>query len=88
MFELEAYFEGRVQGVGFRATTHQIAKQMGLIGRVSNLLDGRVFLIAQGSKSQMEKLLSSIQVKFKQEITRVDHSIRSPTEEFFSFTIE
>ena len=35
-------FYGRVQGVGFRFTTYQKAKNLGLTGWVCNLSDGSV----------------------------------------------
>ena len=40
------YFSGRVQGVGFRFTTLQVAKEFEVAGFVSNLPDGRVRLEA------------------------------------------
>lgn len=47
---------GRVQGVFFRATTQQTARQLGLTGWVRNLPDGGVELIACGAPARLEEL--------------------------------
>ncbi len=39
---------GRVQGVGFRFGTHQVASHMGIAGWVRNRFDGTVEVWAQG----------------------------------------
>ena len=43
-------FNGDVQGVGFRYTTCQIAKDYTVGGYVKNLLDGRVEIVAEAAK--------------------------------------
>ena len=48
---------GRVQGVWFRASTRQTARQLGLTGRVWNRADGRVEIIAEGEQQALERLL-------------------------------
>lgn len=48
---------GRVQGVWFRASTRSQAQRLGLVGRVWNRADGRVEIIAEGSKEALQKLL-------------------------------
>lgn len=55
--EMHAIMEGRVQGVGFRATTYYYAKRLGLVGTVKNLIDGRVEIYAQGSHVQLLELI-------------------------------
>lgn len=59
--ELYAIVSGEVQGVGFRATTRHIATQLGLRGSVRNLSDGRVEIIAQGSREQVDTLIQRLQ---------------------------
>lgn len=49
---------GRVQGVYFRASTMQQAQALGLSGWVMNCDDGSVMAIAQGSRTQLEKLIA------------------------------
>ena len=49
---LRVYYSGRVQGVGFRWTTLQIAKEFEVTGTVRNLRDGRVQLDVCGLEVQ------------------------------------
>lgn len=49
---------GRVQGVYFRASTRDRARQLGLAGWVRNCSDGSVELIAEGEKAKLEQLVT------------------------------
>jgi acylphosphatase len=53
-------YSGRVHGVGFRVTARQIACGYDVTGTVRNLPDGRVELIAEGTKSELEDFLQGI----------------------------
>lgn len=46
------FFEGHVQGVGFRFTTFQVAKGYEVTGYVKNLNDGRVQLELEGEHGE------------------------------------
>jgi acylphosphatase len=48
---------GFVQGVGFRRFIAKKAKDLGLLGWVRNLPDGRVEILAQGEKSNIKALI-------------------------------
>lgn len=48
--------EGDVQGVGFRRFIHHAAQRMGLKGFVTNLEDGTVECVAQGSTDALTEL--------------------------------
>ena len=61
MIRARAYFSGHVQGVGFRATTRQIASQFSVTGYVKNLADGRVEAVAEGETSEVEGFLEAVQ---------------------------
>jgi len=52
--------EGRVQGVGFRWWTHQMASQMGLRGTVRNLRDGSVEIRVAGPVEVLDELESRL----------------------------
>jgi len=48
---------GRVQGVYFRASTQHEAHRLGVVGWVKNLPDGRVEIVAEGSREALEELV-------------------------------
>jgi acylphosphatase len=49
--------EGRVQGVGFRATCARRARSAGLAGSVTNLPDGRVEAVFEGPTERVDALV-------------------------------
>ena len=58
---LTAWVHGYVQGVGFRCRTRALALELGLTGFASNRPDGRVQVVAQGSRDACERLLDLLQ---------------------------
>ena len=48
---------GRVQGVFYRASTRDKAKELGLSGWVRNEPDGTVYVEAEGSKEALDQLI-------------------------------
>ncbi|UOQ93506.1 acylphosphatase [Halobacillus shinanisalinarum] len=51
---------GRVQGVGFRATIEQLAKQYGLTGWVKNKPDGTVEIEAEGYENELSSFIEVV----------------------------
>ena len=86
--ELHAIFYGRVQGVFFRVTIRNIAKQLNVKGYVKNLSDGAVELIAQASKDILDTLIDSIQNKpGYASIDKIEKKYVKPTKIFDEFKI-
>src|ERR1044071_8733334 len=57
---IQVFYEGSVQGVGFRYSVRQIAKGFDVTGSVRNLADGRVELLATGEKEEVRAFLEAI----------------------------
>jgi acylphosphatase len=57
---LTAVVAGLVQGVGFRWWTRRRALELGLVGEVRNLPDGRVEVIAEGDQRACDALLAAL----------------------------
>ena len=55
---LRAVVRGRVQGVGFRATTFDEARRLGLAGWVRNRVDGTVEVLAEGEEPKLMLFLA------------------------------
>ncbi len=60
MIAKRAIFAGRVQGVGFRFSTKQIATGFDVLGWVKNLPDGTVELQVKGEAEEVDEFLIEI----------------------------
>jgi len=58
---LHIYYDGRVQGVGFRFSAEYIAQELNLTGWVKNLPGGRVELVAEGEEKPLKELIDRIE---------------------------
>jgi acylphosphatase len=57
---MQVLYSGRVQGVGFRYTAKTVANGFEVTGKVRNLLDGRVELVAEGIKDELEAFRQAV----------------------------
>ena len=57
---MHIYYTGRVQGVGFRYTAKNVAMGYEVTGAVRNLADGRVELVAEGAREELEAFQAGI----------------------------
>ena len=55
--QLYVLIAGRVQGVGFRNFTQRNARQLGVKGYAKNLPNGKVEVVAEGDKTQLDALV-------------------------------
>lgn len=60
MISLQVFFEGNVQGVGFRWSVRNIAKGFEVTGWVRNLLDGRVEMQLTGAEAEVRAFVDAI----------------------------
>jgi acylphosphatase len=60
MKAVQVFYEGRVQGVGFRYSVRQIAKGFNVTGWVRNLPDRRVELQVSGEEEEVNAFLEAL----------------------------
>ena len=86
---LHAFVSGMVQGVGFRYFVLDAANDVSSVGWVRNLLDGRVEVVAEGPRPDLEALLGQLrQGPHAARVDRVDFTWERPTGEFSRFGLE
>lgn len=83
--QLHIFFSGKVQGVFMRARTKELADNFGTTGWIKNLPDGRVELLAEGTKENLENLLKQLKPKFA--ITKTEIQWPDDDNQFKEFTI-
>ena len=85
---MHIFYSGRVQGVGFRYTVKSVAAGFELTGTVRNLLDGRVEMVAEGPRGELEAFQKAIrEAGLEHFIRNEDVSWNAATGEFRGFEI-
>ena len=80
--------DGRVQGVGFRFSTVERARRLGVTGWVRNRADGRVEVVAEGDNKDVAAFLDWCrQGPGTARVTAVDQSFSEYRGEFDSFRV-
>lgn len=57
---MQIFYSGRVQGVGFRYTVKTVVSGFEVTGVVRNLADGRVELVAEGTREELNAFREAI----------------------------
>ena len=60
--KVELMISGVVQGVGFRYYVYRVAQQLGVVGWVRNLPDGRVQVLAEGDRGRLEGFIKELKI--------------------------
>jgi len=85
--QLQVFFSGWVQGVGFRFTARRLASRFGVSGFVRNLPDGRVEIVAEGEASEVRGFLEAVKEHLGQYIRRTEEHWQAATGRFSGFDI-
>ena len=81
------FFTGRVQGVGFRFSTLQVAKEFEVAGFVANLPDGRVRLEVEGKADEVEAFVVAVEQRMHGYVRTTERAAKKRAPQFSGFTI-
>jgi acylphosphatase len=85
---VQIFYSGSVQGVGFRYTVKSAAAGFEVTGLVRNLPDGRVELVAEGGRDELEAFRQAIRDSGLEHFIRKEEaSWTDATSEFRGFEI-
>lgn len=87
VYHATVFFSGRVQGVGFRYQTLQVAKEYEVSGWVANLPDGRVQLEAEGQPAEVKDFIAAVQERMEGHIRKVEQTAATRPSQYAGFTI-
>ena len=86
--QVHVYYSGQVQGIGFRFTAERIAEELGILGWVSNLSDGRVELVVEANEDSLKDFLTQLSTIFNRYIQDVQVNWEPATGEFNDFGVK
>jgi acylphosphatase len=87
MVRVTSFVTGRVQGVGFRFTTLEVAKSYSVVGTVENLTDGRVKIVAEGEANEVDDFLKEVANRMRDFIHHMERFSSEPSRTFQQFQI-
>ena len=88
MSRVHVYVSGDVQGVGFRAFTQECADELGLVGWVRNLPDGRVEAEIEGPADRVANLVEKMRHgPSHARVTKMDVTQERPLESEHRFSV-
>ncbi len=87
MIQKTVIISGRVQGVGFRYTTYNLAESFDIQGTVQNMPDGTVKIVAEGENDEIESFIDTLADTMQRYITEVCVDQRPATKQYKTFEI-
>ena len=87
MIRAVLFFSGRVQGVGFRFTTNEIAKRFDVKGTVENCNDGRVKIVAEAETTEIDRFVEAIKTSMAGKIKQLERFESAASFEFENFSV-
>lgn len=87
MHHESVFFSGHVQGVGFRYSVLQVAREFDVAGYVRNLLDGRVQLEAEGRREDVDAFVAAVEEKMHGYIRKTERTSGKREPHYSGFTI-
>jgi acylphosphatase len=79
------FFSGHVQGVGFRFTTMQIAREFEVAGYVRNLPDGRVQVETEGAQDEIDAFVAAIEERMHGFVRKTERTANRRESQFSGF---
>ncbi|MSU69595.1 MAG: acylphosphatase [Opitutaceae bacterium] len=87
VYHVTVFFSGRVQGVGFRFQSLQLAKEFDIAGAVTNLADGRVQLEVEGAVADVDAFVTAIEERMHGYIRKAERLTAQRAPQFQGFSI-
>ncbi len=83
----QVIFSGRVQGVGFRYTSDQVARRFEVTGWVKNLPNGTVQMVIEGAVDELASYLDTVAAETHGRVIDCQTELKPATGEFSKFEI-
>jgi acylphosphatase len=81
------YFTGHVQGVGFRFSALDVAKEFDVAGFVANLADGRVQVDVEGQKADIDAFILALHERMHGHIRKEERTDETRPRQYAGFVI-
>jgi acylphosphatase len=81
-------FTGHVQGVGFRYSALQVAREFEVAGFVTNLPDGRVQIEAEGRERDVAAFIAAVEERLHGLIRKTERTAQTRPPQFAGFAIK
>ena len=87
MIRAVLFFSGRVQGVGFRFNTNEVAKRFEVQGTVENCDDGRVKIVVEAESKVIDSFVEAIKTSMAGKIKQIERFESDASFEFENFSV-